>query len=208
MGSLAGQAKPAEIRFAAFGRRWFHEAMSRGQDESEATAVPAWQFRTGSRSLQAALIAAILLGVFLILHAFYESRRHRASHFWPSTTGTIVSCESRFQGGRQSHWGVEATYTYEAAGAPRVSHQISLWNPGLEGDRADAIAFVRAHPSNSTVPVYYDPVHPEIATLIPGADEQGHEFSIVCGTFIMAAGIWCLFRVREGGGRVRKPGWT
>jgi hypothetical protein len=177
--------------------------MHRSQEHQEAPSPsigPRANPRATMLGLRAALVGAILFGAFCILRADHDSRRDRPSLFWPSATGTITSCETRFYGGRHPHYGVDVSYSYEVNGAFLASHQIELWNPGLTGDRQTANSFVQSHPVQSTVVVYYNPNHPDNAALIPGADETGNNVGFISGSLLLLAGIWGFFKSLPGFG--------
>jgi hypothetical protein len=171
--------------------------------EASSSIGPRVNPRTTMLGLRVAFLGVILFGAFCILRSDHDFRRDRPSLFWPVAAGTITGCEARFYGGLHAHYGVNVTYSYDVNGARLVSHQIELWNPGLTSDRQTATSFLRTHPVQSVVAVYYDPSRPVKAALIPGADETGNNVAFTCGSILLLAGIWGFFKSLPG---FRAPG--
>src|SRR5439155_14243228 len=87
--------------------------------------------------------------------------------------------------------------TYVVDDKRYVSRRVNLWNPDLEADRKDVQVFLNEHPFRSSVDVYYDPLHPAEAVLVPGADETGHSLYRWCG--IVEILVACLGLIRSRG---------
>ncbi len=124
-----------------------------------------------SRAIFVVYVIGILFGPIVIHWQNGEFEREKASLQWPTVSGKIMQSEEVYVPGRNSgDYRADIAYTYEVNGTRHVSHQISLWSANLGGYGGVTGAFVRNHPSGSTVDVRYDPANPKNAVLVPGAD--------------------------------------
>ena len=95
------------------------------------------------------------------------------------------------------------SYTYVVDDKRYTSHQVNLWNPKLESGRKEVQAFLDDHPFRSSVDVHYNPLHPEQAVLIPGADEAGHTVCRWCGVVEILVASFGLIRSRKVSAKIR-----
>ncbi len=110
-------------------------------------------------------VVILLLGVVLTWHSLPSLQAGMARHHWPKTTGTVVRAYVT------EHPDIlpSVIYAYTVAG-----HQYKdtsfLQAPGF-GTRSKrrevALKSITLYPDGAPVTVYYDPAHPEHATLIP-----------------------------------------
>jgi hypothetical protein len=156
----------------------------------------------GWRFLRGLFWGALLLGAFAMLRGFNGFRQHRPSLHWPTTTGVILQSETLYPLSRSHHQAARVTYSYEVDDHRYAGHRITLWDEnGWDGDPR---SFVAGHPAGAAVAVYYDPVHPENAVLIPGADEFGDWFGIGGGLVLLLAGPFGLIGTRRRHARARE----
>jgi hypothetical protein len=149
----------------------------------------------GSRFFQIICWGGLLFGTAILIWGEYHWRHQLQSLQWPKITGTIMQAdlESRTRSsGRHSRrvYYAAISYTYVVDDKRYVSDRVNLWNPELEGHREGVRAFLDSHPIRSSVEVHYNPLHPEEAVLLPGADDEGHAVSRWCGIVeIVVAGF-------------------
>jgi hypothetical protein len=134
-------------------------------------------------------LVGLIVGPLIIFKGIHANHRDRPSLEWPKVSGKIMQCDKMYHSGsRRSNgtYSIEATYTYTINHQHYVEHQITLWNPNLMRKTGN---FILLHPVSSPVDVYYDPQNPANAVLIPGADEAGNRFTIICGCILFACGM-------------------
>jgi hypothetical protein len=147
---------------------------------------------------------AIVLGLASSIWVERRLQHDLASLRWPHVTGSFLQSEylpgvRRYGGliGRHYYYAA-VTYHYRVDGISHLSHTICLWNPDLRHD--NAADFVKDHPVGSLVEVYYDPLHPEVAVLMPGAATTRERITVGGGILCAAAGacgLWLSWRIPE-----------
>jgi hypothetical protein len=153
----------------------------------------------------------LVLGLGAISFGELRMRYQLKSLHWPSTPGAIMQAGL---GRRTTHYGrmrqprsfyyADVTYTYQVADKRYVANQISLANPDLAGERGEeARGFLAAYPAHSSVDVYYDPKHPEVAILMREVDESQHAVLRWCGGGMILVAIWTLISSRKACARLR-----
>lgn len=118
-----------------------------------------------------------------------------ASYHWPTVSGKIVQSERVFvDGGRDSHYRADMSYSYQVNGKKYTSDRISLWSRNLSSYDSINGVFVKNHPPGTSVDVYYEPTRPEHAVLIPGPDETFIKFEMSGGALMMIVAIPLIIR--------------
>jgi hypothetical protein len=152
------------------------------------------------RLMQVLLWCCLLLGPAFILDGVLSNYHDRPSLQWPKVSGTIMQSEWVYHHAntsRYSYYFIRVAYTYPVNGQSHVGNRVMLWNPDLRSDKYTAQDFVAEHPVHSAVDVYYDPARPEMAVLIPGANEYGNRMAIQAGAVIFVLVVLSLFLTRK-----------
>jgi hypothetical protein len=108
----------------------------------------------------ASFLIAVLVFWFWISRIYWGA----LSYSWPSTTGTIVS--SNVKNGELSSSKIFIEYEYKVDGRRYLANRLSAgpW-PHFECFRKDADVILSKYPVGKNAEVYYDPSHPQKATL-------------------------------------------
>jgi len=146
---------------------------------------------------QIILWGLVFIGPAFIFYGYYADQRDRPSLQWPKVSGVVMRCDQMYHSGRHAYYNIAANYTYVINDRRYVGNQITLWNRDLHGGGGRTSAFVAAHPVRSAVDVYYDPLHPENAVLIPGPDEAGNHLDIQCGGVALVGGWFMAVMFRR-----------
>ena len=156
-------------------------------------------------------VAALLtaLGAFAAYVAML--REAKASASWPTTDGKIVTSrvveqreevESEDSNGRKE-WTTEITYRPEIRFTYRVAgndYSTDTWKPGATvayGTPKRAEAAVARYAVGLSVPVHYDPAHPDTAVLEPG-NREGAGVVLVAGVAFGLAGALFMWLMTQG----------
>lgn len=153
---------------------------------------------------------SVLFGMILSGIALFSLKRMRESEGWPHVEGEIVESRvevkerivrssRRRQMRRLSSSRVEIQYT------PRVEYRYTIKGVEYGGNRIgffqsvyrsepQAQAILHEYPVGKTIPVYYDPWHPEKSVLKPGVDLGGFlMFFLIGGTFFIVGATLLLY---------------
>ena len=133
-------------------------------------------------------LAFLLFGLLVLADAALGLRRGNASASWPTTAGRILSSQVRKSWSPRGGWSDEPQVTYEYTadgGPPRHGTTIRFGATDYSVER-DARQVVTRYPIDATVPVRYDPHHPQHSTLEPGVR---HRARVIIGAI---AGVACV----------------
>ena len=163
-------------------------------------------------------VLTVLVAIAFFLDGRIIAHEKEASLTWPTTPGTITSCELREVRNKPRRlpyeivrYTVDVTYSYTVDGEPyegdRVALIDSLWSEG------SAQARESKYQVGTTHPVYYNPDDPSRAVLEPGdTSEDRASFETVMGIALplgllaVAALLVVLFFVISR--QIGTPGWA
>lgn len=138
--------------------------------------------------------AMIVGGLIVVIYAVYSRHLGARSRDWPSTQGTVIRSEVVPYRTRLTTHEVRIVYRYTVGGRSYISGNVRLFQLGLQSETA-AQEVVDRYPVGKWVTVYYDPKHPELAVLEPGAGVIGlypYAAFIAVGTFVILFGLYLL----------------
>jgi hypothetical protein len=133
-------------------------------------------------------LPSFALGGMLLLFGGFDRHLSVSSRDWPVTSGTITQSYVRTKHdsllGRSLEKGAMITYRYTVAGRTYNGGPASFGR--MSGSNAE---IVRRYPLGSVVEVHYDPEHPDLAVLEPGAG-RGPNLLILLGIGLVGYGLW------------------
>ncbi len=147
-------------------------------------------------NLSAINLAAILLTVFFLVGATIAGfgmrtvLQARESGSWPSVPGIIRSSTVASQRGSKggTTYKPEVTYSYTVDGTEYRGDLIAY---GLKGSSSSSRSFAQyydaKYPEGATVPVAYDPAHPQTSVLEPGVSKRAFILVVFGAVFAMNA---------------------
>lgn len=133
------------------------------------------------------------LGFFMLRKAIRNRRMAAAAAQWPTTDGTVISTDvvkrtHKSENGGFDYFVPQIRYEYKANGSRRQGNVIRI---GLDDmgymEENKAREHVARYPVGATIPVRYDPDHPDDAVLEIG--EVGVTRKIFAGAILAALGV-------------------
>jgi hypothetical protein len=153
----------------------------------------------------------LLVGAGAFAAYFVERRKRAEAASWPVTEGRIVLSKVVEEETQVEHEGsdgrtemrTEILYRPEIRFAYRVGaadYSADSWKPGATmtyGTPKRAESVVGRYAAGQTVPVYYDPAHPDRAVLEPG-NREGALAGLVVGIAFSLAGALFMWLMTHG----------
>ena len=150
-------------------------------------------------------------GVFLLGLGIVYLAQASASSGWPSTSGTVISCQAKKVHGKRtgrarkkgrsgSRYYVDIQYQYSVDGTKYVGDKVSLGT--VKRTLSQAKQKAAGYPVGTQVDVFYDPAKPSVAILEPGVEISIFTF-VVIGAFFILVGVG-LAGYRHLKGRLRQ----
>lgn len=125
--------------------------------------------RDGFKRLLSAFLALLFVGFGIALLSIENQTLSKAknSAHWPSTDGIVLSTDyDRTSAGRRTNNEPYVTYSYQVHGKSFTSNVCSF------GDGMSESEVFTKYPSGRRVIVFYDPEHPQEATLVKGVGDE------------------------------------
>jgi uncharacterized protein DUF3592 len=134
-------------------------------------------------------LPSIVFGVGLIVFGGFTRMLSLRSRDWPVAPGRIthsyLSTKYDRTAGRTTSKSATIRYQYTAGGQTYEASTVSFGQMFLVDERAR----VERYPEGSAVDVHYDPAHPDVAVLEPGAG-PGPGLCILAGLALLGYGAW------------------
>jgi hypothetical protein len=155
--------------------------------------------------------AALLVGAGAIAAYVVDRIKRKAAASWPTTQGRIViskvvekqeredreDSDGRTEETVDTFYRPEIRFTYRVGGSEYSS---GTWKPGAvvsHGTPGPAEKVVARYAAGQTVPVYYDPRHPDVAVLEP-ANREGAGVVLVVGIAFGLVGTLFMWLMTHG----------
>ena len=104
----------------------------------------------------------------------------QASLHWPQTDGLVTKCE--YHRGTRGSRSATISYTYVVNGKTYSSDQVTVTS---NCTLRDPKTFVRDHPVNSKILVYYHPNESSTSVLIPGIEGENTAVLVIFGSLMV-----------------------
>ena len=119
-------------------------------------------------------------GSHYIRQLIHERELGQASLHWSQTDGLVTKCN--YRRGTRGSSSATISYTYEVDGKTYSSDRVTVTS---NFTLRDPKAFVRDHPLNSKIPVYYHPNESSTSVLIPGIDGENTAMLVIFGSLMV-----------------------
>jgi hypothetical protein len=134
---------------------------------------------------------AIIIGIWAIVFGMLNINRAKRSERWPNASGEIVRSEIRIKidedEGEQHRPDIQ--YQYSVSGVIYKASRISFGELDHRNLKRDTAAeTVKKYSVGQRVLVWYDPLDPNQATLVVGANARGSYTQLILGLIFIGVG--------------------
>lgn len=133
---------------------------------------------------------AIIIGIWAIIFGMLNINQAKRSERWPNASGEIVRSELGIkidEDGEQHRPDIQ--YQYSVSGAMYKASRISFGELDHRNLKRDTAAeTVKKYSVGQRVLVWYDPLDPNQATLVVGADARGSYTQLILGLIFIGVG--------------------
>jgi Protein of unknown function (DUF3592) len=133
---------------------------------------------------------SILMGVWATILGMLNINRAKRSKRWPNTEGEIMRSEVKIkidEDNEQHHPDIQ--YQYSVSGVMYKASRISFGKLDHRNLKRDTAAeTVKEYSVGQRILVWYDPLDPNQATLVVGADVRGSYTQLILGLIFIGVG--------------------
>lgn len=128
-----------------------------------------------------------------LVFGLWQVNTASATDSWPTTSGTVLSSRvSVSKSDNGTSYSPDISYSYEVNGFTYTADKVTFLSTG---GRDGAESIVARYPVNAAIDVYYNPLRPSKAVLIPGMDWSTYMFAIIGVGGIVASLIMAAIRL-------------
>ncbi|WP_127560322.1 DUF3592 domain-containing protein [Saccharospirillum alexandrii] len=134
-------------------------------------------------------LAFALFGIYLLFHSIANYRHAKASQGWPSVVGRLVEVQlwkkRLIEGEMKDAEHVKVAFSYQVNGRDYTGRLPTFYTLVYP----ETVEFAERYPVGSEVQVYYNPVNPADAVLVPGLKKDKPYSELILAVICLGVGI-------------------